>query len=482
MIFRILSFASISAVLVAGLVLAPAVEYKVEFDSASGSYSVKPADLSLVCPGPLFRSGGDSGTNLSKIERSGTADLFYTADGSGELAQQSVSGSDNSNIELGGSRVFGSSAISDATSLTNINANEDSAQGSSVLTGSSTQLSAIGSMRGLAAASCQQPSNDFVIVGGSTLAGREALLVLTNPSPIDATADLRIFTDLGEVTVSGLSGISVPAQSTTAVSLASFAPTVPALALQVQSQGAKLAGWIQARSVRGTEATGVDWISPNHQASASPVLPGFVIRGTRVINQTISSEENSDAGHALRIFAPEGANVTVQIVSSEADIFGAVFTGIIEPGTVSDFPIAELKDGNYSVFVSSDKPVYSGLRVARGNPGASPRLDFSWVSPADELVSNRVVSIPSEGDSILVLANSGPASSTVLVQNLRSGASVRVLVPTLGTATVDLSGPVSISQAPGVFATVAVLIEGQISDLDVRDPRNLGSEVTVRFR
>jgi hypothetical protein len=482
MIFRILSFASISAVLVAGLVLTPAVEYKVEFDSASGSYSVKPADLSLVCPGPLFRSGGDSGTNLSKIERSGTADLFYTADGSGELAQQSVSGSDNSNIELGGSRVFGSSAISDATSLTNINANEDSAQGSSVLTGSSTQLSAIGSMRGLAAASCQQPSNDFVIVGGSTLAGREALLVLTNPSPIDATADLRIFTDLGEVTVSGLSGISVPAQSTTAVSLASFAPTVPALALQVQSQGAKLAGWIQARSVRGTEATGVDWISPNHQASASPVLPGFVIRGTRVINQTISSEENSDAGHALRIFAPEGANVTVQIVSSEADIFGAVFTGIIEPGTVSDFPIAELKDGNYSVFVSSDKPVYSGLRVARGNPGASPRLDFSWVSPADELVSNRVVSIPSEGDSILVLANSGPASSTVLVQNLRSGASVRVLVPTLGTATVDLSGPVSISQAPGVFATVAVLIEGQISDLDVRDPRNLGSEVTVRFR
>jgi hypothetical protein len=226
----------------------------------------------------------------------------------------------------------------------------------------------------------------------------------------------------------------------------------------------------------------VDWISPNPQASETSVLPGFVIRGTRVINQTISAEENSDAGHALRIFAPEGANVTVQIVSSEADVFGAVFTGIIEPGTVSDFPIAELKDGNYSVFISSDKPVYSGLRVARGNPGASPRLDFSWVSPAEELISDRVVSIPSEGDSILVLANTGTTASTVLVQNLRSGASVRVSVPTLGTATVDLSGPVSISQAPGVYATVAVLIEGQISDLDVRDPRNLGSKVQVLFR
>lgn len=482
MIFRVISFVSVSAFLVVGLVLAPSVEYRVGFDSASGSYNVKPADMKLVCPGPLFRSGGDSGTNLNIIDRSGSADLVFTADGSGELEQTSISGSANSNIELGGSRVFGSSSIADATALTNLNADESAPQGSSFLAGSSVQLSAIESMRGLAAASCQQPSSDFMIVGGSTLAGREALMVLTNPSPIDATADLRVFTDLGEVTVSGLSGISVPAQSTTTLSLASFAPTVPALAIQVQSQGAKLAGWIQARAVRGTAAAGVDWISPNPQASEKAVLPGLVIRGTRVINQALGAAENSDAGHALRVFAPEGANITVQIVSSEAETFGAVFTGIIEPGTVSDFPIAELKDGDYSVFVSADKPVYSGLRVARGNPGASPRLDFSWVSPAEELVSDRAVSIPADGDSILVLANSGSSASTVLVQNLRSGAGVNVSVPALGTATVDLSGPVSISQSAGVYGTVVVLIEGQISDLDVRDPRNLGSEVKVSFR
>jgi hypothetical protein len=212
------------------------------------------------------------------------------------------------------------------------------------------------------------------------------------------------------------------------------------------------------------------------------VLPGLVIRGTKVINQAIGTEENSDAGHALRIFAPEGANVTVQVVSSEADVFGAVFTGIIEPGTVSDFPIEELKDGDYSVFISSDKAIYSALRVARGNPGGTPRLDFAWVSPAEELVSDRGVAIGSDGDSILVLANSGAADATVLVSNLRSGAVVSVLVPTLGSATVDLSGPASISKSAGVYATVVVLVEGQISDLDVRDPKNLGSEVKVRFR
>jgi hypothetical protein len=469
-------------VLAAGLVFAPKVDITVNFDSASGSYSVKPADMQLVCPGPLFRSGGDSGTKLNVIERWGSADLFYTADGTGILEQKSIPESSVSNIELGGSRVFGSSSLGDGASLTNLNADQSASQGSLVIAGSSTQLAAISSMRGLAAASCQQPSNDFTIVGGSTLAGRESLMVLTNPSPIDATADLRVFTDLGEVKVSGLSGISVPAQSTTTVSLASFAPTVPSLAVQVLSQGAKLAGWIQARAVSGTQARGVDWISPNPQASELMVLPGLVIRGTKVINEAVGEQEKSDAGHALRVFAPEGANVTVQVVSSEADIFGAVFTGIIEPGTVSDFPIAELKDGDYSVFVSSDKPVFSALRVARGNSDATPRLDFAWLSPAEELVSDRAVAIRSEGDSILVLANSGTVSATVSIQTLRSGATERVLVPALGTATLNLSRPVSISKSAGVFATVVVLIEGQISDLDVRDPKNLGSEVKVRVR
>jgi hypothetical protein len=139
-IFRIVSFVSVAAVLAAGLVFAPKVDLTVSFDSASGSYSVKPADMQLVCPGPLFRSGGDSGTNLSVIERWGSADLFYTADGTGELEQRSISESSVSSIELGGSRVFGSSSLGEAASLTNLNADQGATQGSLVIAGSSTQL------------------------------------------------------------------------------------------------------------------------------------------------------------------------------------------------------------------------------------------------------------------------------------------------------------------------------------------------------
>jgi len=482
MVIRVLVFFAVGLSLAIGALFAPAMSWNVNFDSVSGSYSVKPADLNLICPGPVFRTGGDSGTTVGENKRLGLAKASITARGSGDIELSKVSETDIATFELGESRLFESRDLSDATSLTNINSDQDAAQGSLNLSASTHQLVATETMRGLAAASCQQPSFDFYIVGGSTAAGREALLVLTNPSPIDATADLKIYTDLGEVTVSGLTGISVPARTTTALSLASFAPSVPVLTVFVQSQGAKLAGWIQQRVVRGTKAQGVDWVSPNFAAAQQVFIPGLVIRGTEEINQVLESEDDSDAGHALRIFAPQGANVTVQITSSEQDVFGAVFTGIIEPGTVQDFAINELLDGDYSVFISSDRPIYSGLRVARGSPDQAPRVDFAWLSPGQELTSDRVITVADSGDTILVFANSGSSNSSARVQNLRTGRSVSVLVPALGTATVSLSGPAQILSSTGLFASAIILIEGQISDLEIRDPKNVGSEVLVRFR
>lgn len=482
MIIRVIVFLSVGALLAVGAVFSPVVSSSVNFESVSGSYSVKPADLNLVCPGPVFRTGGESGTVLGQVNRLGEATALLTAEGSGLIELSPISESGVSSFEIGPSRIFESRQIRDATSLTNLNASQDQAQGSVFLTGSTNQLVATDSMRGLAAASCQQPSNDFYIVGGSTAAGREALLVLSNPSPIDATADLKIYTDLGEISVSGLAGISVPARSTTVLSLASFAPSVPTLAVAVSSQGAKLAGWIQQRAIRGTAAQGVDWISPNPAPTELSVIPGLVIRGTGAIRQVFETEENSDAGHALRVFAPEGANVTIQIISSELDVFGAVFTGIVEPGTVQDFPIDELLNGDYSVFVSADKPIYSGLRVARGNPREVPRVDFAWLAPAEEVISDRALTIPSEGETILVLANAGAEASSARVQNLTTGETSTVSVPALGTATLLLTGPSKIFQASEIYATAVILIEGQISDLAVKDPKNLGSEVLVRFR
>jgi hypothetical protein len=486
MITRVLSFIATSLLLTAGLVFAPPVNLSVDLGSASGTFDVKPADQSLVCPGPLFMSGGASGTDLGAFDRTGSATLRYSADGTGLLEVKSIASSDPGVVSLGSGRIYWVSEIGNATELRNTGVVVGSPQGSMVLTGSTTQLVALDSMRGLAAASCQKPSNDIWLVGGSTATGREALLILTNPTPNDATADLNIYTDLGEIEVAGLSGISVLANSTSVIPLASFAPSVGTLAVQVQTSGAKLAGWIQHRVMNGTESLGVDFVSPSPPPQLVSVIPGFVVRGTEAINQVAVTEAVFDAGHSLRVFAPTGANITVQIISTSAEVFGAVLTGVIEPGAVRDFPITEILDGNYTVFVSADQPVYATAKAAIGNDEGTPRIDFTWLSAAEPITTSRAVMtsgiVPPDGASYLVLGNPENEPRNATVTNLETGVATVLSVPALGSAALAITGAVAISSDSEIFASIALLVDGQISSLAIYDPTNLGDAVQVRFR
>ena len=486
MITRAIAFVATSLLLAAGLVFSPPVGFSVDLGSASGSFDVKPADQSLVCPGPLFVTGGASGTDLGVFERTGSTTLRYSADGTGALEIKTVAIQDPSVIALGSGRINAASEITNATELRNTGASVGSPQGSMVVTGSTTQLAALDSMRGLAAASCQQPSSDIWLVGGSTAAGREALLILTNPTPNDATADLSIYSDLGEIEVAGLSGISVLANSTTVLSLASFAPTVSTLAVQVQTSGAKLAAWIQHRVMNGTESLGVDYVYPSIAPQLSSVIPGFVVRGTEAINQVAVTEAISDAGHSVRVFAPTGANVTIQIVSTSAEVFGAVVTGTVDSGTVKDFPITDLLDGNYSLFVTADQPVYATAKAAIGNDGGTPRIDFTWLGASEPITAARAVItsvvVPPDGASYLVLGNPVNEIRSATVTSLETGVTTVVSVPALGSASVAITGATSVSSDSEVFASIALLLGGQISSLAIYQPTNLGDSVQVRFR
>jgi hypothetical protein len=486
MITRTIAFIATSLLLAAGLVFAPTVNLSVDLGSASGSFAVKPADQSIICPGPLFVTGGASGTDLGVFDKTGSTTLRYSADGTGLLEVKSIASGDPGVATLGSGRIYSVSEITNATELRNTRVEVGSPQGSMVLTGSTTQVVALDSMRGLVAASCQQPSNDIWLVGGSTATGREALLILTNPTPNDATADLSIFTDLGEIEVAGLSGISVLANSTTVIPLASFAPAVATLAIQIQTSGAKLAGWIQHRVMNGTESLGVDFVSPSPPPQLVSVIPGFVVRGTEAINQVAVTEAISDAGHSLRVFAPTGANITVQIVSTSEEVFGVVLTGVIEPGAVRDFPITELLDGNYTVFVSADQPVYATAKAAIGNGEGTPRIDFTWLTAAEPITTSRAVMtsgiVPPDGASYVVLGNPQNESRSATVTSLETGVATVVSVPALGSSALAITGAVAISSDSEIFASVALLVDGQISSLAIYDPTNLGDAVQVRFR
>jgi hypothetical protein len=486
MIVRLISFIATSALLVSGLLLAPPVSLSVDIGLAGAGFDVKAADQSVVCPGPLFVTGGANGTELGVFETTGSTTLRYSADGTGTLEVKSVGARDAGIVNLGSGRIYQSTGSGTATEFKNTGASEGSTQGSMVITGSSTQLVSLESMKGLAAAGCQQPANDIWLIGGSTASGREALLILTNPTSVDAIADLTLYSDLGEIEVAGLSGLSVLANSTTVISLASFAPTVATLAVQVQASGAKIAAWIQHRVMNGTESLGVDYVSASGSPQLMSVIPGFLVRGTEAINQVAVTESITDSGHSLRIFAPEGADITVQIVASSPDVFGSVFTATIEPGTVEDFPITELLDGDYTVFVSSDKPIYAAAKAAIGNAGGSPRIDFTWLAAAEPISKARAVItsevVDPDGASVLVIGNPVNEVRNATVTSLETGAVTSVSVPALGVASLLITGAVSISSDTDVFASVALIVAGQISSLGIYDPTNIGKSVQVRFR
>jgi hypothetical protein len=482
MVFRFVSFAVTAVVLILGLAFAPAVSFKIDLSEASGSYDIKPIDQSMVCSGPLFLTGGLTGDNLGSFERTGKASLDFTAKGVGSIQVESVSRDGTELLPLGVNRVYYSEQISNDTELKNIDTNFDSPQGSIVLTGSTSQTVNLDSMRGLAGASCQEPSTNFWLVGGSTADGRESLLVLSNPSPIDETADLQIFTELGQVEGPGLKGISVLARSTTVISLASLAPSAGALAVQVQSQGAKLAGWIQHRSVNGLESLGVDYVSPASTARTEVVIPGLSIRGAQTVKQVSQTEGISDAGHALRVFAPTGATIAVQIVSSSENAFGSVLTKTIEAGLVQDFPIQDLLDGDYTVFVNSDQPIFASVRVAAGNDSGKPRIDFAWLGAAEEITSARAVASSEDLESLLVLGNGSGELVTAVITNLKTGATSRISVGAKRAASVEMAGAVSIESEAGIYATVISSINSQIMSLGVSNQTSLGGSVPVRFR
>lgn len=481
MIYRLLGITATLAVVV-GLTLAPTFNLQLSATPAKQQYSVKPVDQNQVCPGALIRSGGQGGTSIGQLDRTGQASVSLSAAGEGSIELLGLDGGKKEEIASSANRTEQSLLSGKTLSLRAIERSLDQGQGSKVLISSQLQSVALDNLRGLAASSCPQPASEFWIVGGSTEAGREALLILANPSPIDATADLRIFTDLGELQVSGLSGISVLRESTTVISLASFAPTVGELAIEVYSKGAKLAGFIQQRAIRGTSAQGVDFIAAQLAPATDLVIPGLTVSGAKELERLQGlDEEYLDVGHVLRIFAPEGAVFTAQVISSDPEGFGAVLTDEVAPGTVADFPIEELLNGNYSVYVSSDKPIFASVRFGIAQREGLPKADFAWITPSDAIAEERVMTVGQE-EAILTLANSSNQAIEVKVQSLSTQGSELITVSAQGSSSVLVTGTFSLSSSEVFFAQLTLLKENGVSDLQILEPRNIGSEVSVLFR
>lgn len=442
--------------------------------------NVSAKDLQVTCSGSAIAAGGSNGTSISRFKRIGTT-----------LVSSSYSGASGTNLNI-----FNKSAIQgfavrqdfnqrleNLGSVTVKDSTGKATQGSALLTANQIQSVSTPSMNGLVGAPCVRPQAEFWLVGGATDTGREALLVMSNPSRVDATVDLQIFTENGSSHSSGLIGISVPAGETSLLPLSSFVLSAQSIVVHVQSHGGSITALIQQKTVRGIYANGADYIYPSIEISTESYFPGILVRGAiDSYKLRTSADKYSDVQQLLRVYVPGNidAEISLQVLGSTTNTFGNVITGTASAGKVTDFDVSGLKDGDYFGILNSSVKVYSSIRLVRSKVGAGAFTDFTWLAAAQGFNTARYVAVPSAGISKLSIVN---PSNKATVVNLKIGSATVSRTISAGSAEVVSTTPgLSIGIIPTgatVYANLTVDVNGRITNLPVLDDKNISGTVLV---
>jgi hypothetical protein len=463
---------------------------KVGQSSTAVQLKVKAKNLTLVCPGAAYKSGGANGTKVGAFDRTGQAGIDLNTNlpagakltalelsGVGQNAHQIGASSNQLNVQFAGDAV--AYTVSDPTG--------SAQQSSALIAASSYQTVNSGSLVGTLGAACQRPTAEQWLLGANTNTGRESLLLLSNPAATDATVDLEIFGDQGAIDGSGLSGVSVPANRTAVLPLAGFATDNSVLAVHVISKGASIASWIQQRTVRGTVAAGADLISPSIDAAKALSIPGLLKRGTDAASALIAANNDyADLTPTLELFVPgdKPATVTAQVIGTDSKTFGTVVQQTVSAGTAASISLPGLKDGNYSVFISSDQPVLATVQLSRTDPTKTPSTDFTWLPAVANLTTARVVAVSNSAISKISIANPNSVAASAVVTNLSTGVSTSVKVPKFSSSiyTADPGSVISIVSDLPLAATLIADFNSQIAAIPFLDYRNVGGTLSVLVR
>ena len=472
------------------LVLAASFAALIVFGTPQTLISTKPVqlekqlisakDLEITCSGPAVIAGGASGTSVTEFKRVGktTTSLSFAA-----AKDSKLEGYSKVPLIGYGIRQDLNKKITGLNTFTVVDSSGKATQGSAMLTVNQLQLADNKKIKGLLAAPCLRPQSEFWLIGGASAVGREALLVLNNPSAIDSTVDINIFTENGSSTSAGLSGISVPAGRTAFVPLSSFVLRAESIAVQALSKGGAITALIQQKAIRGTSASGADFIAPAPKASLIGYFPGILVRGSKDSGKfRAKSDKYSDLQQMLRVFVPgdKDAKINLQVLGTNSETFGTVLSVTASAGKVNDFDISGLADGDYFGILDSDVPVSSSIRLVRSKWGSGAYTDFAWINPAEGFTNERFIAVPKAGISKLSITNPGdkPTTVTLLVGSVK----VSRTISSGSTEVIRASSGLSIGIIPSaetVYANLVIDVDGRVSVLPVLDDKNISGHVEV---
>ncbi|OFI37791.1 hypothetical protein BIU82_07975 [Arthrobacter sp. SW1] len=417
----------------------------------------------MVCPGPaVLPDGAATGTDAQFSPVSRTArtmlDALVLSDASGSLPDSKVAALDGSNSKVvsqapekkpapaPGPPVLTGAAVSQSTNRTMMLDAEPTEEQQAATAAVGSYSASDGDLRGLAAAQCQQPSNDFWVLGANTTVGRTALLNLSNASGTPATVNLELFGSKGRIQSPGSRGLLVPPGSSRTINLAGLAPQEEHLSLHVRSSGGPVAATVQQSVLRGLTPGGVEHLAPGAPPAETQVMTGVEIQDAKALRELASQDGFSDAVPALEITVPGAVDAIVDVKlfgpnGQRALPGGGAVT--VKAGSVTELPLSGVPGGTYTVSVTADVPVAAAARTVRGLKPGSPG-EFAWSPAAVRLGSQHLLAVPQDGWRFLsfgVPEGRATVTYTPVTVDGKTGKASTVDIAGGTTAVVDIQAP-----------------------------------------
>ncbi|MCC6269960.1 MAG: hypothetical protein IT190_01640 [Microbacteriaceae bacterium] len=430
------------------------------------------ANQQRICAGPVLQLGDDIGQDATTAISVGRADVTQAAT-SGTPVLENMDATENA---------------ANTPSQRLLLAPPPTGEEPGILAGSQSQRVDTVDITGFAASECVKPSSQSWLVGGSTLTGRTTLIALSNPSKVNATVTLTIYSENGLVVAAGTDGIVVPPGGRRVFSLAGFVPGITSPVVKVESVGGQVTATLQQSIVRTLTPGGIDVVAASTNPAPVVVIPGIVIAGQRDVTSASTLEGYDDLAGVLRVFVPGDGRTEITVSALPEDGSGpaASSTLDVQGGIVTDFPLGEFTDGTWTLTVTSDLPVVAAVRTSTvtldGAPpaGAEPSLpapedvvatDFAWFVGASALASQSLVSVAAGPSPKLHLVNTATSDAVVTIDG-NVGAGTTVIVSAGGAIAVPVAADVS--YRVGGFDSVQISVsyqgEGALAGFVVSPP------------
>lgn len=461
---------SVAVIALAGAALVPLPEFRVT--PPAQKVAPVPADQERVCPGGLLDLGdATDASSLSSIGSPSVVTNSTTSVSQYSLATSSVHGGG------GAPRVIRTQA--------------DDAGDRPLIAGAQSQKAREASVAGLATAACGEAGSDSWLVAGSTTLGATSLVLLSNPSKVQATVDLGVYTEGGKAETPGARGLVVRARSQLVVPLAGIVPNAQASVVHVQASGGSVYASLQQSSVQGLSPQGVELVGPTAAPAHDLVIPGMTV--ANIARVATGADGGSNQLPSVRLLAPgtAAAHVTVTATSETTEGVGSTSHITVQGGTVREVTFDHLIDGSYTVQVKSDVPVVAAARTvdaaapASGDESATAQAeaatqDFAWFVAASPLGQKAMLAVPSGSSPTLHLTNGTDTDASVTltpksgaVQKVKVAAGKGVAVPVTSRGSYTLEG------AEGLRASVSFTADAQSSSFAINPPGPLAQPITV---